>query len=237
MKINRILLLGIILFIYSCGGDTPSLLSARVSTPVPGQLAVSVDKPYVIGLSNPDAGETSDDILITVTGGTGPYQLTAGTNTGLFTPVPSPSWIPAPTITLDPNSVTVLTRVTFTAADAVGGVASVEVIILPFDVSTGPLGYTIFDSTNIACDGVTVDVIVFGGELGAGYSIISGDLTAATVSPATVATNPGTFTVTSEPCATVPNNPGDNYVIITATDNETVPGPTSIDILFNVTAP
>ncbi len=218
MKINRILLLGIILFIYSCGGDSPYLLTARS----PGQLGVSVDKPFVIGLLNlPPDGDATDDIVVTVSGGSGSYSLSAGGWTPLFTPPPAPTWIPAPSITLDPDIVTAITRVKFTATDTVNGsVGEAALIIIPLAALTGNLQVLLADDTTLNC-GDTITVVVLGGV--PPYTITEGTaFISITGSP--VGASGGSFDVVGDACT----GAGTNDTIVTVTDSETVPNTLAI---------
>jgi hypothetical protein len=92
-------------------------------------LSISLDKLNVIGVANPDGGDDSDDVQISVSGGTAPYVITSD----LPSLTPSGTWslMSAGSVTTDANNVGAATVVTFTVADNAGHTNDAKLTIYP----------------------------------------------------------------------------------------------------------
>jgi len=221
MKIYRFLLLGTILFIFSCGGGGKSTdMTGYVS---PGELTVTVDKPYVIGVFNPEV-DAKDNIAVTVSGGTGPYSLTVD-NPIIFNFDLWPG-SPAPTVTIDPDSVATATGVFFAATDANGHVAHTKALVLPIGTVVGPLEVVLITSNDLPCGAPAVTVFVIGGV--PPYTVTSLDLTLGTIAGSPVAGSGGSFTVLPKLCDVLAA--GDYPFTVRIVDTDLVP--TTLDVTF-----
>jgi hypothetical protein len=110
--------------------------ASPVVPPVPGTtLSMTINPINVIGLANPDGGNTSDDVNITIANGTPPYIVTS--NNPALTPSGTWSFPAAPTnqFLTDVNNVGAETEVTFTVVDNAGGSAQATLTIFPLTTS------------------------------------------------------------------------------------------------------
>ena len=110
--------------------------ASPVVPPAPGTtLSMTINPINVIGLANPDGGNTSDDVNITIANGTPPYIVTS--NNPALTPSGTWSFPAAPTnqFLTDVNNVGAETEVTFTVVDNAGASAQATLTIFPLTTS------------------------------------------------------------------------------------------------------
>jgi len=122
--------------------DINNLVASTVITVTPQPFSITTDVTNVIGISNPDA-QPSDNVTVTVAGGTGPY-IVQSSNPALTPPgiwsSTTPPIIPLPgSFTFDANSVGQNTVVTLTAFDNTGATATKNITIFPQFNSANPV--------------------------------------------------------------------------------------------------
>lgn len=139
------------------------LLTATVTISAPsGGISVSPSAMTVTGVS-----DASDQVVFTITGGTGPFTVQSS-NTAV---IPNPAVAPGPpaTFTADPNAVSAATVVTLTVQDSVGGTKTVSVTVNP---SVSSLG--INPSSIAVTSGTEITFSIIGGL--APFNVYSSDL-------------------------------------------------------------
>jgi hypothetical protein len=111
--------------------DSTGVSVSAVVTVDPPSFGITLNPINVVGIANPDAS-ASDNVTVTITGGTGPY-IVSSSNPAL---TPPGVWSfatlgPQPQFFFDTNSVGALTVVTLTAYDNTGKTASQNLTIFP----------------------------------------------------------------------------------------------------------
>ncbi len=149
----------------TCTDDDGFVASALVTVTPPG-LSISLNPIHVIGRANPPGGDgdITDDVLVEVIGGVGPYivNIEPFSLTTIVPGGPWPSAVPW-TFLVDPTNVSTNTVVTFKVTDGIGTTASANLVV--YTENTGLVANT--DKENVigllnpegnAADDVTISV-------------------------------------------------------------------------------
>jgi hypothetical protein len=105
------------------------------TTGAPPALTILPSSTTVAALTNPD-GNVSDDLTVTISGGTPPYNVTSD-NTTL---IASPGAVAGNTFTIDPNSTCTGATVTLTATDSLGTTVTATITVGHNAASFRPIG-------------------------------------------------------------------------------------------------
>lgn len=112
--------------------DVDGFIASALVTVTPPGLSISLNPIHVIGRANPPGGDgdITDDVLVTVVGGVGPYivNIEPFSLTTIVPGGPWPSAVPW-TFLVDPTNVITNTIVTFKVTDGIGTTASANLVV------------------------------------------------------------------------------------------------------------